>query len=392
MDSTWSALREAVEGHDDVAVSKILCSELRLEENDLLSMMQDLAMFEQHGGEESASSRSHKRSASASCKFSREDTQSPKPTGAASSFDTDGETDADPDHSLKASSRESSRFSSTCVGDSPKSRSIERSSFTSFSTSAHYGERDELIDDTLISFEHQDIKTLRGYFSHPSYGNVRVLIDVELYDASSGSWTRNDESKDIRVQLEGDSVLMTETGGAIQLDGKIDSKSGFYTGCVIQDGVHGGYFELHPCFEAQLFRHTGPQLSDLIGGTNARGSTPVEDVSHPLRPRVSFSKASSWRTDFSPSHRPVVRLCDAQDVTVVSVGPEKTERIMTHLPKQGLKTFGDLRLALAEQYGQEQVANVKFVIRNDGAQVTHMDTDVLRTARVFAIGFPVAFT
>lgn len=380
----WDALRAAVESRDHASLSQILCRELKVEEKDVLQMMHSLVPSEHEAADDRTDNRLGQQKVShQDYKRSGVETADTTPTGASSvTDDTDCDTDVDPDFDVVKAEPRAPSLDSTAAPSTPRARSLGHEG--SFASVASFeAEREEVVDDVAECWDFEDHKKLLGHFTHPSFGNARILIEMQQYSANAGWWTVQGQTMELRILQEGDSVRISEIDGLTRLEGKVDASTGVYVGHVIQEGVRGGMFELHPHCKAQ--RHIiGPILSQ-IGGKKIRFESASKDVG--LRPpQVSFTKAVSWKTDFKPERPVLVRIAECKDVVVVHIGPDSQEKEVIRLPKEGLVTFGDVKRALAERFGHEEASTVKFVMRSSGTLAHHLETDRLRTGKVFATG------
>jgi len=80
-----------------------------------------------------------------------------------------------------------------------------------------------------------------GSFSHPDMGKDAIPIRVVLYTPTQGKWTAYDQTDQITVVCEGDSIRLMDS--STELEGQ-DVGSGVIKGVVIQSGSRGGEFEL----------------------------------------------------------------------------------------------------------------------------------------------------
>lgn len=325
-DASWEALRAAVGDQDHATISRILCGgELQLEATQCAP-----ARTPSQG---SACRQSGSR------KQSEAGTRSTTPTGAASvggDTDVDTDTDAGADTLVLKGPRHAWTRRSTSRSES--SRSFGQASSSAASATTNDDERDELVDDDFAACEHQS-------------------------SAQASLW-------DDILHLEGKKISMLIRSFLGPLEHKTPEHR---TACDEAQPLCSGTAALF----AQIFPQDDEREADIRH---------VEDCIHPRAPLLSFDKARSWTREKS-RHRAVVRLEGVKDVMVISIGPDKEEKVLAEIPKHGLSTFADLKQALADRFSAEEVAEVKFVMRSQDRLVHHLASERIRTARVLVTGF-----
>jgi len=90
-----------------------------------------------------------------------------------------------------------------------------------------------------------------GHFTHPAFRAMgydqwrNMRVHIELFTPTDGTWTALGDTMDVHFVRDGSTVDIVEIDGPTTFAGKIGEDK-VIRGEVIQDGVHGGDFELTP--------------------------------------------------------------------------------------------------------------------------------------------------